>query len=125
MVRTKECVCACACVCLLAALLFFVQAETGTALIATSSDAVATSGVRFAGDIVRIDLKDGTVVKTTGKIGHGQHARFSPDGKLFAYLKADKKTVVVADLDGNVEKEFTAAPAVYIDVVNGRALSRQ
>ena len=75
-------------------------AETGMCLVVTSTKGVYD----FEGDIRRIDLKDGTVFKTSGKIGFGRSPRFAPDGNSFAYIKGS--TVCISSLEGNVLKQF-------------------
>ena len=82
-------------------------AETGMALVITATSG-GSIGVDFQGTIRRIDIKDNQVVHTTGTLGVGRFARFSPDGSKFAYLKEDK-TLTVSDLEGKKIIEFPVA----------------
>ncbi len=91
-------------------------AETGMGLVITSTNG-GNVGVDFQGDIRRIDLKDNKVIHTTGSLGIGRFARFSPDGSKFAYIKEDK-TLVISDLEGKIITQFIAAELGQLSYTN-------
>jgi hypothetical protein len=64
------------------------------------------NGNYIDGDIRRIDVLNGEVARTTGVIGYGRNARFSPDGKLFASLAWDTRTVTIATINGGSIRSF-------------------
>ncbi len=93
-----------------------VFAETGMGLVITTTRG-GSVGVDFQGNIRRIDIKDNQVINTTGSLGVGRFARFSPDGTKFAYIKKDK-TLVISDLEGKVIRQFVAAELGQLSYTN-------
>jgi hypothetical protein len=93
-----------------------VCAEDGMCLIT-----VATSGgqynVNLKGNIRRIDMRNDSIVNTTGNIGYGFFARFSPDGNQFAFINGS--TVTIANIDGGVVRTFGVAGEGYLSWTNG------
>lgn len=81
------------------------RAETGMGLMVDSK----------AGDLRRVDLKDGKVVATSAGIGSNiVMGRFSPDGSKMVTIDKSKN-VAIRDLDGNVIRSFTASEATTTD----------
>ena len=58
------------------------------------------------GEIRRIDLQSGVVIKTTASLGTGCWPRFSPDGTQFAYM--DGNTVKICTIDGGAVGQFAS-----------------
>lgn len=80
-----------------------VAAGEGMCLVACRDD---QNGNYIDGDLRRIDFRDGEVVRTTGVIGYGRNARFSPDGRFFVSLQWDARTVTIATIDGGGVRTF-------------------
>ena len=93
-----------------------IRAEDGMCLIT-----VAASGgqynVNLKGNIRRIDMRNDSIVNTTGNIGYGFFARFSPDGNQFAFINGN--TVTIANIDGGVVRTFSVAGEGYLSWTNG------